>query len=156
MGIIDFFVQEHWANSESRNDVIRAEPEIMRNFTSRHINKMLVGTLRQVGKAPGWHRSKENMELRNGNKPERWLNYRNFPEAIFCFVFESLVAAGSHLGTHKLWERKEIPVCIFCAFCNNIIRLLLCIDCLFCARINEGTYLHFLIQSSWDGQSFPF
>lgn len=57
---------------ESRN-VIRTEPGIMRNFSSRHIKEILVRPLRQVGKALGKNRSKANMELRSGNMPERWL-----------------------------------------------------------------------------------
>ena len=48
----------------AKNDVIRAEPGITRNFTSRHINQTLVGTLRQVDKALGRHRFRANMELR--------------------------------------------------------------------------------------------
>ena len=64
-----------------KNDVIRAESGIMRNFTSRHINQILVGTLRQMDKALGRHRFRENMELRSGNMSERWLDYRNLLEA---------------------------------------------------------------------------
>ena len=48
----------------AKNDVIRTEPGITRNFTSRHINQTLVGTLRQVDKALGRHRFRANMELR--------------------------------------------------------------------------------------------
>ena len=72
----------------AKNDVIRAEPGITRNFASRHINQMLVGTLRQalnkaqtLDKTLGRHRFRENTELRNGNVSERWLNYRNLLEA---------------------------------------------------------------------------
>ena len=65
----------------AKNDVIRTEPGITRNFTSRHINQTLVGTLRQVDKALGRHRFRVNTELRNGNMSERWLNYRNLLEA---------------------------------------------------------------------------
>jgi len=65
----------------AKNDVIRAEPGITRNFTLRHINQTLVGTLKQVDKALGRHRFRVNMELRNGKMSERWLNYRNLLEA---------------------------------------------------------------------------
>ena len=72
----------------AKNDVIRAEPGITRNFTVRHINPILVGPLRQalnkaqtLDKTLGRHRFRENTKLRNGNMSDRWLNYRNLLEA---------------------------------------------------------------------------
>lgn len=59
-------------NSETRNYVVRPEAGIMRNLTSRHINELSVRTLSQMGQALGKHRSKQKMDLRNGNMPERW------------------------------------------------------------------------------------
>ena len=59
-------------NSESRNGVVRQEPRILRNLTSMHINEILVRTLSQVGQALGKQGSKEKMDVRNGNMPERW------------------------------------------------------------------------------------
>lgn len=56
---------------ESRNDVVRREPGILRNLTSRHINEILVRTLSQMGQALGEHGSKEKIDLRNGTMPKR-------------------------------------------------------------------------------------
>lgn len=72
MGDYGFFCLGILRETESRNDVVKPDPGIMRNLTSRHINEISVRTLRQVGQALEKHKSKQKMDLRNGNMPERW------------------------------------------------------------------------------------
>lgn len=66
-------------NSESRNNVVRTEPGIMRNFLSRRMRYWW--ERKQVGEALGRHRSKEKMELRNGSMPARRLELWKFSQS---------------------------------------------------------------------------